>query len=165
MEERKSVRYGETNWESFSDLQLEVKESARPRRLSEVNIVKKTRPIPKGSAFFIFSYKNRYAIWNGAWLQKRDKQWSIRFLTLTRQLWYFRAIPQTFGPSRVSSCSRVVLELKINVCGVQLQMMLKAVVWAHGRGVCPRSKIPQRNCLFPQRRPSSFFHPQTGEMR
>ncbi|KAH1030030.1 hypothetical protein HUJ05_003169 [Dendroctonus ponderosae] len=37
----------------------EPKDSARPRRLSEVAIVKKVKPIPKGNAFFIFSYKNR----------------------------------------------------------------------------------------------------------
>ncbi|XP_049817851.1 muscle calcium channel subunit alpha-1 isoform X2 [Aethina tumida] len=41
---------------------LETKETARPRRLSEVTIVKKVRPIPKGSAFFIFSYKNRFRV-------------------------------------------------------------------------------------------------------
>nr|CAH7712634.1 unnamed protein product [Callosobruchus chinensis] len=39
-----------------------MKDSARPRRLSEVTIVKKTRPIPKGSAFFIFSHKNRFRV-------------------------------------------------------------------------------------------------------
>ncbi|XP_050313239.1 muscle calcium channel subunit alpha-1 isoform X2 [Anthonomus grandis grandis] len=38
------------------------KETARPRRLSEVTIVKKVKPIPKGSAFFIFSYKNRFRV-------------------------------------------------------------------------------------------------------
>lgn len=44
--------------------------TARPRRLSEVNIVKKTRPIPKGNAFFIFSHKNRYVSLNETWLRK-----------------------------------------------------------------------------------------------
>ncbi|KAK9753802.1 Ion transport protein [Popillia japonica] len=39
-----------------------AKDSARPRRLSEVNIVQKIRPIPKGSAFFIFSHKNRFRV-------------------------------------------------------------------------------------------------------
>ncbi|XP_066152799.1 muscle calcium channel subunit alpha-1 isoform X1 [Euwallacea fornicatus] len=38
------------------------KESARPRRLSEVTIVNKIKPIPKGSAFFIFSHKNRFRV-------------------------------------------------------------------------------------------------------
>ncbi|KAJ8923541.1 hypothetical protein NQ315_010119 [Exocentrus adspersus] len=42
------------------EMDVVTKESARPRRLSEVTIVKKTRPIPKGSAFFIFSHKNSY---------------------------------------------------------------------------------------------------------
>uniref|UniRef100_A0AAR5PWC9 Voltage-dependent L-type calcium channel subunit alpha n=1 Tax=Dendroctonus ponderosae TaxID=77166 RepID=A0AAR5PWC9_DENPD len=40
----------------------EPKDSARPRRLSEVAIVKKVKPIPKGNAFFIFSYKNRFRV-------------------------------------------------------------------------------------------------------
>ncbi|XP_076261438.1 ca[2+]-channel protein alpha[[1]] subunit D isoform X3 [Rhynchophorus ferrugineus] len=44
------------------DIVVVPKESARPRRLSEVAIVKKVRPIPKGSAFFIFSYKNRFRV-------------------------------------------------------------------------------------------------------
>ncbi|KAL1493061.1 hypothetical protein ABEB36_011199 [Hypothenemus hampei] len=39
-----------------------MKESARPRRLSEIAIIKKVKPIPKGSAFFIFSYKNRFRV-------------------------------------------------------------------------------------------------------
>lgn len=47
--------------------------TARPRRLSEVNIVKKTRPIPKGSALFIFSQKNRYDLIK-TWLQ--NKPWT-----------------------------------------------------------------------------------------
>ncbi|CAH1121808.1 unnamed protein product [Ceutorhynchus assimilis] len=38
------------------------KESARPRRLSEVTIIKKIKPIPKGSAFFIFTYRNRFRV-------------------------------------------------------------------------------------------------------
>lgn len=33
--------------------------SARPRRLSEVSIKKGKKPIPKGSAFFIFSHTNK----------------------------------------------------------------------------------------------------------
>lgn len=32
---------------------------ARPRRLSEINVAKKTPPIPKYSSFFIFSHTNR----------------------------------------------------------------------------------------------------------
>ncbi|KAG5899700.1 hypothetical protein JTB14_030094 [Gonioctena quinquepunctata] len=42
------------------EVEVVAKDSARPRRLSEVTLVKKTRPIPKGSAFFIFSHKNSY---------------------------------------------------------------------------------------------------------
>ncbi|CAH1153243.1 unnamed protein product [Phaedon cochleariae] len=44
------------------EMEVVARDSARPRRLSEVTIVKKIRPIPKGSAFFIFSYKNRFRI-------------------------------------------------------------------------------------------------------
>ncbi|XP_057654943.1 muscle calcium channel subunit alpha-1 isoform X6 [Diorhabda carinulata] len=44
------------------EAEVVTKETARPRRLSEVTIVKKIRPIPKGSAFFIFSHKNRFRV-------------------------------------------------------------------------------------------------------
>lgn len=60
--------------------------TARPRRLSEVNIIKKTRPIPKGSAFFIFSNKNRYVICNETLL--RDNMLSHFF----RQIWVLRTV-------------------------------------------------------------------------
>lgn len=33
--------------------------SARPRRMSEVSVKKNKKPIPKGSAFFIFSHTNK----------------------------------------------------------------------------------------------------------
>lgn len=33
--------------------------TARPRRLSEITIKKTKKPIPRGSAFFIFSHTNR----------------------------------------------------------------------------------------------------------
>jgi voltage-dependent calcium channel L type alpha-1D len=33
--------------------------SARPRRMSEVSVKKGKKPIPKGSAFFIFSNTNK----------------------------------------------------------------------------------------------------------
>lgn len=33
--------------------------SARPRRLSEVSVKKNNKPIPKSSAFFIFSHTNK----------------------------------------------------------------------------------------------------------
>lgn len=33
--------------------------TARPRRMSEVSVKKGKKPIPKGSAFFIFSHTNR----------------------------------------------------------------------------------------------------------
>lgn len=36
--------------------------SARPRRMSELNIKTKIRPIPKASSFFIFSHDNRFRI-------------------------------------------------------------------------------------------------------
>ncbi|XP_072402636.1 muscle calcium channel subunit alpha-1 isoform X6 [Diabrotica undecimpunctata] len=54
----------EDDVEEVDDDEAEVvtKETARPRRLSEVTIVKKIRPIPKGSAFFIFSHKNRFRV-------------------------------------------------------------------------------------------------------
>ncbi|XP_050519467.1 muscle calcium channel subunit alpha-1 isoform X6 [Diabrotica virgifera virgifera] len=54
----------EEDVEEVDDDEAEVvtKETARPRRLSEVTIVKKIRPIPKGSAFFIFSHKNRFRV-------------------------------------------------------------------------------------------------------
>ncbi|XP_071054916.1 muscle calcium channel subunit alpha-1 [Onthophagus taurus] len=48
--------------ESVEQDDMEIEVSARPRRLSEVNIVTKVRPIPEGSAFFIFSNKNRFRI-------------------------------------------------------------------------------------------------------
>lgn len=32
---------------------------ARPRRMSELSIKKTKKPIPKGSAFFIFAHNNR----------------------------------------------------------------------------------------------------------
>ncbi|KAJ3640022.1 hypothetical protein Zmor_003343 [Zophobas morio] len=49
--------------QNSQDDQVEVtRDTARPRRLSEVTIVKKIRPIPKGSAFFIFSSKNRFRV-------------------------------------------------------------------------------------------------------
>lgn len=37
-----------------------VKTSARPRRLSEVDMANQKKPIPEGSSFFIFSNTNRY---------------------------------------------------------------------------------------------------------
>ncbi|KAK9890112.1 hypothetical protein WA026_008922 [Henosepilachna vigintioctopunctata] len=43
-------------------IEQEEEVTARPHRLSEVNIVKKVRPIPKGSALFIFSHTNRFRI-------------------------------------------------------------------------------------------------------
>ncbi|XP_060516437.1 muscle calcium channel subunit alpha-1 isoform X9 [Cylas formicarius] len=52
----------EEEYDIDDDMVVVPKESARPRRLSEVTIVKKVRPIPKGSAFFIFSYKNRFRV-------------------------------------------------------------------------------------------------------
>lgn len=33
--------------------------TARPRRISEISVKKSKKPIPKGSAFFIFSHTNR----------------------------------------------------------------------------------------------------------
>lgn len=33
--------------------------SARPRRMSEISSKNSTKPIPKGSAFFIFSHQNK----------------------------------------------------------------------------------------------------------
>ncbi|XP_030756415.1 muscle calcium channel subunit alpha-1 isoform X1 [Sitophilus oryzae] len=48
--------------EEGEDIVVVSKDSARPRRLSEVTILKKIKPIPKGSAFFIFSYKNRFRV-------------------------------------------------------------------------------------------------------
>ena len=33
--------------------------TARPRRMSEISVKKSKKPIPKGSAFFIFSHTNR----------------------------------------------------------------------------------------------------------
>lgn len=33
--------------------------SARPRRMSEVSVKKGNKPIPKASAFFIFSHTNK----------------------------------------------------------------------------------------------------------
>ncbi|KAG5668929.1 hypothetical protein PVAND_016838 [Polypedilum vanderplanki] len=36
--------------------------TARPRRISEVSVKKSKKPIPKGSAFFIFSHTNRFRI-------------------------------------------------------------------------------------------------------
>ncbi|XP_070132943.1 voltage-dependent calcium channel type D subunit alpha-1 isoform X5 [Drosophila bipectinata] len=36
--------------------------TARPRRLSEVSMKKTKKPIPRGSAFFIFSYTNRFRV-------------------------------------------------------------------------------------------------------
>ncbi|XP_076310649.1 muscle calcium channel subunit alpha-1-like isoform X3 [Tachypleus tridentatus] len=37
--------------------------TARPRRLSEINIPKKVHPIPKYSSFFIFSHTNRFRVY------------------------------------------------------------------------------------------------------
>ncbi|KAH7974411.1 hypothetical protein HPB49_015094 [Dermacentor silvarum] len=39
-----------------------IKISARPRRMSELNIKTKIRPIPKASSFFIFSHDNRQVL-------------------------------------------------------------------------------------------------------
>lgn len=38
-----------------------IVESARPRRMSDISIKQKKKPIPPGSAFFILSQTNRYA--------------------------------------------------------------------------------------------------------
>ncbi|XP_070508575.1 muscle calcium channel subunit alpha-1 isoform X3 [Chironomus tepperi] len=36
--------------------------TARPRRMSEISVKKSKKPIPKGSAFFIFSHTNRFRV-------------------------------------------------------------------------------------------------------
>ncbi|XP_015033625.2 voltage-dependent calcium channel type D subunit alpha-1 isoform X1 [Drosophila willistoni] len=46
--------------DSHSEVSAHV--TARPRRLSEVSMKKTKKPIPRGSAFFIFSYTNRFRV-------------------------------------------------------------------------------------------------------
>ena len=50
---------------------------ARPRRMSELNIPEKTKPIPDASALFIFSKTNKYVYISFSTLHA-----SIRFQTL-----------------------------------------------------------------------------------
>ncbi|XP_065166003.1 voltage-dependent calcium channel type D subunit alpha-1 isoform X4 [Atheta coriaria] len=62
-EEMDDKAYDEHSVNEKEELDVEVtRETARPRRLSEVNIVNKVHPIPAGSAFFIFSQTNRFRI-------------------------------------------------------------------------------------------------------
>lgn len=51
-------QHGEEEEEDAEEADIEPV-SARPRRMSELSIKKTKKPIPKGSAFFIFSYNNR----------------------------------------------------------------------------------------------------------
>ncbi|KAF4532564.1 hypothetical protein B566_EDAN008488, partial [Ephemera danica] len=46
--------------ESSEEMEGDRKESARPRRLSELSIKQTIHPLPVGSSFFIFSHTNRY---------------------------------------------------------------------------------------------------------
>ena len=56
----------ETEDEDNEDLDFEEEEeieeriSARPRRLSEIKIPTKVKPLPKASSFFLFSHTNRW---------------------------------------------------------------------------------------------------------
>ncbi|XP_070139409.1 voltage-dependent calcium channel type D subunit alpha-1 isoform X3 [Drosophila kikkawai] len=45
-----------------SNSEVSARVTARPRRLSEVSMKKTKKPIPRGSAFFIFSYTNRFRV-------------------------------------------------------------------------------------------------------
>ena len=60
------VDYLNEDGEDEEDVELEYDEeeemreaSARPRRLSEMKIPTKVKPLPKASSFFIFSHTNR----------------------------------------------------------------------------------------------------------
>ncbi|XP_070075567.1 voltage-dependent calcium channel type D subunit alpha-1 isoform X1 [Drosophila takahashii] len=48
--------------EEDSNSEVSARVTARPRRLSEVSMKKTKKPIPRGSAFFIFSYTNRFRV-------------------------------------------------------------------------------------------------------
>ncbi|KAM8715266.1 hypothetical protein ACLKA7_002335 [Drosophila subpalustris] len=48
--------------EEDSHSEVSARVTARPRRLSEVSMKKTKKPIPRGSAFFIFSYTNRFRV-------------------------------------------------------------------------------------------------------
>ncbi|XP_037925281.1 muscle calcium channel subunit alpha-1 isoform X7 [Hermetia illucens] len=52
--------YEEDNEKDNGDIHEQI--TARPRRLSEVSIKKFKKPIPRGSAFFIFPYTNRFRV-------------------------------------------------------------------------------------------------------
>lgn len=56
---KKNLEEVEDEDDDLEEGDVKEKITARPRRMSELSVKKGKKPIPKGSAFFIFSHTNR----------------------------------------------------------------------------------------------------------
>lgn len=61
--------------ETETEDENEAAESARPRRMSEVNAATTIQPIPPASSFFIFSQSNRFHFFLLSWFRLEILFW------------------------------------------------------------------------------------------